>query len=171
MQNALRLDRSFGRGTDLLTAQGTPASAFQLDRAADTLIRFGSDYLPAFIRKVLQPLVSLTWTSLPATDVPRLDCAMLDAAAYKDRARPAASQASTLVAVEAVRQGLDEVADRIAHIKSLLQDGLRWFERRLIAHLSHDELVDVLLGIAHATAPKDQTCDCSSHFDRHPAAS
>ncbi|MGY1607865.1 cytochrome b5 domain-containing protein [Geodermatophilus sp. SYSU D00700] len=56
LQNAFRLDRSFGRGTDLCRPGGDRPSALQADRAADTAARFGDEYLPRFAAEVLAPL-------------------------------------------------------------------------------------------------------------------
>jgi hypothetical protein len=59
LQNAFRLDRSFGRGTDLCVADGDRPSALQADRAADTAARFADEYLPQFAAEVLAPLAGL----------------------------------------------------------------------------------------------------------------
>ncbi|NEM06066.1 cytochrome b5 domain-containing protein [Geodermatophilus normandii] len=59
LQNAFRLDRSFGRGTDLCLADGDRPSALQADRAADTAARFADQYLPQFAAEVLAPLAGL----------------------------------------------------------------------------------------------------------------
>lgn len=56
LQNAFRLDRSFGQGTDLCVPDGDRSTALQSDRAADTASRFGDEYLPQFASEVLAPL-------------------------------------------------------------------------------------------------------------------
>ena len=63
MQNTFRLDRSFGRGTDVCLPGGPRASALQADRAVDTYVRFSDRYLPQLAAEVLRPLAGLTRTT------------------------------------------------------------------------------------------------------------
>jgi hypothetical protein len=107
LQNAFRLDRSFARDTDLDLPGGAPASAVQVDRAADTLDRFENDYLPAFAAEVLEPLV--------------------------DRLGPRRSPAGTARAARGVqprstwRDRANHLDRRLAEVKGLLVAGARCF--------------------------------------------
>jgi hypothetical protein len=91
LQNALRLDRSSARGTDLCLADGTPASAFQVDRAIDTCARFEGQYLPQVATEVLRPLadhVDLSRGNRPPTPTGTARAAIVGPTAGPDEGAP-----------------------------------------------------------------------------------
>jgi hypothetical protein len=114
LQNALWLDRSFGRGTDLCTADGGRPTALQADRAADTAARFGDEYLPQFAAEVLAPLAAqvLRERRMPLGGIRTLP------------ARPGGG----LPRGCSLRGRLDRVERRIAATKALLAAGARSFD-------------------------------------------
>ncbi|SDD47505.1 Cytochrome b5-like Heme/Steroid binding domain-containing protein [Geodermatophilus telluris] len=122
LQNAFRLDRSFGRGTELCRAGGDRPTALQADRAADTAARFGDGYLPRFAVEVLAPLAEHVLREQQA--VPR-----------RIRAVPGPPPGPG-----APRQRLDGVDRRIAATKELLVAGARAFDTWGDAVLGRGEL-------------------------------
>ncbi|MGY1650317.1 cytochrome b5 domain-containing protein [Geodermatophilus sp. SYSU D01119] len=112
LQNAFRLDRSFGRGTDLCGAGGGRPSALQEDRAADTASRFADEYLPRFAAEVLAPLAGRV---LRERRMPLGGIRTAPAPRVLPPARP-------------TRHLLDLVEQRIAATKALLVAGARAFD-------------------------------------------
>jgi len=117
LQNALRLDRSFGQGTDVCDPDGQPASALQLDRALDTWARFANGYLPNLVTEVLQPLSGdgsaafTEWTG--ASD------------GVPGPIPPIAGGPPSRMATDAARRLLDDLERRVAALKSWAQEALR----------------------------------------------
>ncbi len=114
LQNAFRLDRSFGRGTDLCEPDGDRPSALQADRAVDTAVRFGDEYLPQFAAEVLAPLAGqvLRARQLPLGGIRTVP------GRCGDGLPPGCP----------IRRRLDLVERRIAATKALLVAGARCFD-------------------------------------------
>ena len=113
LQNAFRLDRSFGRGTDLCAADGDRPTALQADRAADTASRFADEYLPQFAAEVLVPLAGrvLRERRMPLGGI-----------------RTVPGPGGGLPPDCSARRRLDLVERRIAATKALLVAGARCFD-------------------------------------------
>ncbi|WP_336026719.1 cytochrome b5 domain-containing protein [Geodermatophilus sp. FMUSA9-8] len=114
LQNAFRLDRSFGRETDLCGADGGRPSALQEDRAADTASRFADEYLPRFAAEVLAPLAGrvLRERRMPLGGLRTLP----------------GGPGGGLPPGCSTRRRLDLVEQRIAATKALLVAGARCFD-------------------------------------------
>jgi len=107
LQNTFRLDRSFGQGTVLCDPAGSAASAFQVDRAADTYRRFRYAYLPELVDGQLPRVPGLQSVYLP------------------EDLSPDPSRTATEDRAGALRRQLDGVEQWMARVKSVLLAGLR----------------------------------------------
>ena len=107
LQNTFQLDRSFGQGTVLCGPTGSAASAFQVDRAADTFERFRYGYLPELVSSLLQHVPGLQSVYLPVDLSPE---------------RP---HATTEDRAKTLRRQLDGLEQWMARIKSVLLAELR----------------------------------------------
>ncbi|PRY50151.1 cytochrome b5-like protein [Geodermatophilus tzadiensis] len=126
LQNAFRLDRSFGLGTELCRPGGDRPTALQADRAADTAARFGDEYLPRFAADVLAPLAESVLREQRAA--PR-----------RIRAVPGPPPGAP-PAPAPLRQRLDLLDRRIGATKELLVAGARAFDTWGDAVLCQGEL-------------------------------
>jgi Indoleamine 2,3-dioxygenase/Cytochrome b5-like Heme/Steroid binding domain len=114
LQNAFRLDRSFGRGTALCRPDGDLPSALQVDRAEDTVARFGEDHLPRLAAEVLEPLARRVLRAQQA-DARRI---RVVSGRTGDRKPPGCS----------LRRRLDLLDRRLAATKAFLVSGSRCFD-------------------------------------------
>jgi indoleamine 2,3-dioxygenase/cytochrome b5-like protein len=126
LQNAFRLDRSFGRGTDLCLADGDRPSALQADRAADAAARFADEYLPQFAAEVLTPLAGLVLRERQAP----LGGIRTVPGRPGEGLPPGCS----------IRRRLDLVERRIAAAKALLVAGARCFDTWGVTVLDRGDL-------------------------------
>jgi hypothetical protein len=124
LQNTFRLDRSFGRGTDLCVPGGCQASALQLDRAVDTCLRFRDAYLPQLATEVLRPLAD----RLPGADGGAGRVPERGSSDDAGRFVPAPRAAASPTAHDRVRGLLDHVDRDLVVVGALLRSGVRRFE-------------------------------------------
>jgi hypothetical protein len=140
LQNTFRLDRSFGRGTDLCVPGGHRASAFQRDRAADTRARFSGRYLPDCADRVLRPLLEL----LPPGSRSASGSATRGALSIRAVVPAPRAPSSGSGDDDRLRAELDEVDRRLAHVTGLLRTGARRLEQRGADALTGGDLPDLV---------------------------
>jgi Indoleamine 2,3-dioxygenase/Cytochrome b5-like Heme/Steroid binding domain len=141
LQNTFRLDRSFGRGTDLCVPGGHRASAFQRDRAADTHARFADRYLPECADQVLGPLLELLPTVAAAPAAGSASGAALSIRAIVPAPRaPSPGPGGD----GRLRADLDDVDRRLAQVTGLLRTGARLLEQYGADALDRGHLPDLV---------------------------
>jgi hypothetical protein len=176
LQNTFRLDRSFAEGTDLCVPGARPASAFQVDRAVDTHVRFRTVYLPQLAEEILRPLVEFLPSPVPGRasgEVSR--CMAMSAADGRPRAAGRAAPAPP-PSDRSLCDLLDQVDRTLAAVKSMLCAGVRRFEERDAALAERDlrKLVDrsitVLSGCGTTPSlPMGRRCRASSFLPACPS--
>jgi hypothetical protein len=177
LQNTFRLDRSLAEGTDLCVSGAPSASAFQVDRAVDTHVRFRTIYLPQLAEEILRPLAELLPSPVSGRasgEVSR--CIALAAADGRPRAGGRVAVASP-TAHGSGRDLLDQVDRTLGAVKSMLCAGAGRFEDRGDAALAGRDLrqlvdrsITALSG--HGTThslPMGTRCRASSFLPARPS--